>query len=109
VSKTGARKWVFRYSFDKKVRETGLGSANLVTLAEARDKAHAARKLIAAGINHHRQAGRQAAQRFPLHIRLLRGSVLVTKFGEGRNEKHRQQWAITLRYAAPNGITPLTR
>ena len=35
VSKTGAKKWVFRYSFSRKVRETGLGSARLVTLAEA--------------------------------------------------------------------------
>ena len=44
VSPRGARKWVFRFTFGGKVTEMGLGSANLISLAEARDKAHAARK-----------------------------------------------------------------
>ena len=51
VSPTGARKWVFRFTFDGRVTEMGLGSAEIVSLAEARDKAHAARKIRHAGEN----------------------------------------------------------
>jgi hypothetical protein len=51
VSPSGARKWVFRFTFGGKVTEMGLGSANLISLAEARDKAHAARKIRHAGQN----------------------------------------------------------
>jgi Arm DNA-binding domain len=45
VSPSGARKWVYRFSYAGKVTEAGLGSADLVSLAEARDKAHEARTL----------------------------------------------------------------
>jgi hypothetical protein len=50
VSPTGGRKWVFRFSFDGRVTEMGLGSANIVTLAEARAAAHEARKTLVGGI-----------------------------------------------------------
>ncbi len=51
VSDTGARKWVFRYTFAGRVTEMGLGSADSITLAQARDKAHEARKLVSEGVN----------------------------------------------------------
>jgi len=51
VSSTGARKWVFRFPFDGRVTEMGLRSAEIVSLAEARDKAHAGRKIRRAGQN----------------------------------------------------------
>ncbi|MDB5652160.1 MAG: putative phage integrase [Hyphomicrobiales bacterium] len=50
VSKTGARKWVFRFAFERRVTEMGLGSA-AVSLAEARLLAADARKLLAADLN----------------------------------------------------------
>jgi hypothetical protein len=49
VSSTGDRKWVFRFTFDGRVTEMGLRSAEIVSLAEARDKAHAGRKIRGAG------------------------------------------------------------
>jgi Arm DNA-binding domain len=49
VAETGACKWVFRFTWQRKVTETGLGSYPVVGLAEAREKAAAARKLVAAG------------------------------------------------------------
>ena len=49
VSPTGARKWVYRFTYAGRVTEAGLGSANVVSLAEARRKAHDARRLLDAG------------------------------------------------------------
>lgn len=47
---TAERKaWLLRFTRLGKVREMGLGSYPAVSLADARDKAEAARKLLAAG------------------------------------------------------------
>jgi Arm DNA-binding domain len=63
VSKTESRKWVFRFSFDGAVTEEGLGSADVVSLADARKKADESRKLVASGINpiKHKKAAAEAA------------------------------------------------
>jgi hypothetical protein len=45
VSKTGARSWIFRWRRDGKLRDMGLGPLNTISLAEARDKGLACRKL----------------------------------------------------------------
>jgi integrase len=49
VSPTGKKRWVLRYSRDKKVTEATLGSAEFVTLAQARDKAFEFRRDLANG------------------------------------------------------------
>jgi integrase len=101
VSGTGARKWVFRFTFAGRVTEMGLGNA-AVSLAQARDRAAEARKLVAAGVNPieaRREAGRIAAGK-PTFGRCA-DALLAAKASEWRNEKHRQQWAMTLEtYAA---------
>jgi integrase len=51
VSKTGSRSWLLRYQLRGKRRDMGLGVFPQVTLAEARDKAAAARKLAAQGVD----------------------------------------------------------
>ena len=43
--------WLFRYQIDHRERVMGLGSARIVSLAEARAQANAARKLLSAGID----------------------------------------------------------
>lgn len=63
VSETGARKWVFRFTFGGKVTEMGLGSADVVSLAEARAKTDGARKCLDRGespIEQKRQAAKVA-------------------------------------------------
>src|ERR1700752_1407549 len=50
VSPAGNRRWVYRFSYNKRVTES-LGSAATMTVAEARIAANDARKLIASGIN----------------------------------------------------------
>ena len=51
VSKSGAKKWVLRFTIDGKRREMGLGSFPDVGLADARDKATKFRKQASAGID----------------------------------------------------------
>jgi hypothetical protein len=51
VSETGARKWVLRFTWRRRAKEMGLGSAASVPLADAREKAASARRQIAQGLN----------------------------------------------------------
>jgi hypothetical protein len=51
ISPKGARKWVFRFTWQRPVSEAGLGSCPAVSLADAREKASEARKLLASGIS----------------------------------------------------------
>ena len=51
VSKTGARKWVLRFTWRGRAKEMGLGSAVSVPLADARERAATARRKIAQGLN----------------------------------------------------------
>src|SRR5688572_24455948 len=48
VSETGCKTWLFRYTRDKKAHTMSLGSLDDYGLAEARDRASASRKLLAA-------------------------------------------------------------
>ena len=51
VSDTGSRKWVLRFTWRGAAKEMGLGSANDVPLADAREKAADARRTLAKGLN----------------------------------------------------------
>lgn len=102
VAPTGSRKWVYRFSWNGKVTETGLGSAYDVTLAEAREAAADKRKMVKAGINPV-QANRDAAKLSLLvpTFGQAADAYIAAKQGEWRNAKHAAQWAMTLtRYAA---------
>jgi integrase len=108
VSHSGARKWVFRFTHCGRVTEMGLGNA-AVSLAHAREKAAVARKLVAAGVNPieaRREAERIAAGK-PTFGQCA-DALLAAKASEWRNEKHRQQWKMTLEtYAAPLRSRPV--
>ena len=102
VAESGARKWVFRYMRAGKRVEMGLGSVPTVSLAEARQRAADARRLVKAGKDPVavRRAERAAGtdETFgPFALRLI--DTIETAF---RNEKHRAQWRTTLTtYATP--------
>src|SRR5271170_4264786 len=61
-----ARSWVFRYRVDGKLHEMGLGALKTWSLAEARERALAQRKLRGADVPvdpiEHRKAARAAAR-----------------------------------------------
>jgi integrase len=99
VVKPDRRAWQFRFTWQGKERYLGLGSANSVTLAQARLKATEARQKVAAGINP-----------------ILKSADIrvVPTFGEvaedhiaamepiWSSQKHINQWKMTLRVYAKN-------
>lgn len=101
VSKTGRRTWVFRFSWQGRRPEMGLGNFDDLPLIDARDAAAAARKLVRAGIN---PIEARRAERIERQSRRLFGDVadelIAAKSHEWRNEKHREQWRISLEKAA---------
>lgn len=51
ITKAGVKSWLFRFMRDGKAHGMGLGATHTVSLAEARQKALEARKLLADGLN----------------------------------------------------------
>jgi len=103
VSTSGARKWVFRFSFGGKVTELGLGGAGTVGLAQARDRALEARQMVAAGknpIEARREAAKAEAAKPTFGA--MADAFIEAKKSEWRNDKHQAQWKMTLEvYALP--------
>ncbi|MEJ1156650.1 tyrosine-type recombinase/integrase [Prosthecomicrobium sp. N25] len=112
VTGKGAAKWTFRFMRDGRAREMGLGAYDAagvdgLTLAEARDAAADARKLLKKGVDPIEQrrsdaaakgVGRAAEQTFEAVAEML----VSSQESGWRNEKHRAQWRSTLRtYAYP--------
>jgi Arm DNA-binding domain len=96
VSRTGARKWIFRFTSGGKPNEMGVGGA-AVTLAQARDRAADARKFVASGINPitARREARMASAAKPTFGQCAE-ALLAAKSSEWRNARHRAQWRMTL-------------
>ena len=102
---TGAKKWVLRFLWQGKAREMGLGSYPEVGLAEARERALAGRRLARSGVDP--IAERRQDRRVPTFGELA--DEVVAEQGKGfRNDKHKAQWAMTLRgCAAPLRSMPV--
>lgn len=98
VAGSGSRSWIFRYSMDGKTRDMGLGSASVVTLAEAREKAQEARRLKAKGIDPiSAAAAERAAKRVDgVTFRQVAEAYVAAHRAGWRNPKHVQQWENTL-------------
>jgi hypothetical protein len=98
--------WLFRYQIDKRERVMGLGSARVVSLAEARAKANDLRKLLAAGIDpiSHRDAARAKRRAADLHTATFRQclDLLIASHGDQWSKKHLGQWRSSMStYAKP--------
>src|SRR6516165_97573 len=105
VSHEGTRKWVLRFTWRGKAREMGLGTPATVSLADAREKAAQARRMVAQGLDpiHERKRDR-GTPTFAEMADQVR-EALSTGF---RNEKHKAQWKSTLAvYAASLGDKPV--
>jgi integrase len=100
VEPTGAKRWVLRTVVQGRRRDIGLGSARLIALAEAREKAAAYRRTARADgdpIAVHRQA-QKPAPTFEEAARI----VHAQHSRAWQNQKHITQWLSTLsRYAFP--------
>ncbi|MBP2497809.1 integrase [Methylobacterium sp. PvP062] len=107
VTGKGGKSWIFRYTLKGKSREMGLGPVNTFSLAEARDKAQACRKLCYEGIDpiemrrERRQEAAVEAAKAVTFRTCAEGYVEAHKAG-WRNGKHVAQWSATLEaYAYP--------
>jgi integrase len=94
VEPSGAKRWVLRTIVHGRRRDIGLGSARLVSLAEAREKANLYRKTARAG-------GDPIAERRKAHVLMPtfeQSARLVHAHHSGawRNPKHAAQWINTL-------------
>ena len=104
VGPTGGKSWILRTAVHGRRREIGLGSASLVSLAEAREEARRLRKLARAG-GDPLAARRRESLTFAQATERVHANLVPTF----RNPKHAAQWLAALeRYAYPTlGERPL--
>jgi integrase len=108
ITPSGARSWIFRYRVAGRERQMGLGPLELVSLAQAREKARAARLQRYNGEDPlGGRAGRRpaAANAAPVSVTFKDAMVAYIDMNKAawRNEKHIQQWSSTLEtYAVPH-------
>ncbi len=100
VGKSGSKSWLFRYMQHRKEHWMGLGGFPDVSLAEAREKALACRKLLREGTDpiQHRRAGLATAQLEAARAVTFKECALayIEAHRPGwKNVKHAQQWANT--------------
>ncbi|SAL79146.1 phage integrase [Caballeronia choica] len=103
----GGKSWVFRFRQHGRLREMGLGSLQLVSLAEARQRCIEARRKLHDGDDPIEL--RRATRREKKHAAAQRrtfseaaAECIANKRCEWRNVKHGQQWENTLAtYAFP--------
>lgn len=107
ITPSGSKSWLFRYMLAGKAHGMGLGPTHTISLAEARQKALEARKLLLDGLNplEVKKEARQAqalerAKRMTFD-QCAKAYIEAHKAG-WKNEKHIQQWTNTIEaYASP--------
>lgn len=101
VGPTGNKSWLFRFMLAGKAREMGLGAVADLSLAEARETATAARRLVKAGTDpiEARQATRitvRYEQARSMTFSQCAEAYIAAHEASWRNPKHRQQWRNTM-------------
>jgi hypothetical protein len=107
ISRGGTKSWVLRYKVDGKSRHLGLGPLHAISLAQARERAMDARRLLADGSDPieakrvSRAAARFEAATAMTFKQCAEAYVNAHKAG-WRSVKHAAQWKATLAaYAEP--------
>jgi integrase len=99
ITPSGAKSWLYRYRApgSGRIREMGLGSAEAVTLAEARRAADDAKRLQREGQDplEARRTSKVVRQQVP-SFRDLAESVIAQKAPGWKSAKHAAQWRATL-------------
>jgi integrase len=95
VSATGRKRWVLRYSRDKRVTEASLGSVEFVGLAQAREKAFDFRRKLTNGET-------PATSKVRITFGHVAGDVLAAKVARfKRGSSSESTWHRCLHYLAP--------
>jgi integrase len=108
----GGKSWLFRFKLHGKATWMGLGSVDVLTLAEAREKAAACRRMVANGLNpidQRREAQEAAREAHGQTFQSVAERYIAAHKAEWRNAKHAAQWESTLSlYAYPHfGTRPV--
>jgi integrase len=107
VTQAGGRSWIFTYSLRGRAREMGLGSANRVTLAEARDERDKCNRLLRDHIDpieHRKRQRAEASLADAATITFKEAAAAYTAAHRAglKNRKSAAQWVSTLAtYAEP--------
>jgi integrase len=106
IAANGSRSWTFRYGAQGR-HHFGLGSLDIVTLKEARERARQARLLLLDGkdpITERRtqRAARRLAEAKSITFAAAAATFISSHHSAWKNEKNRRQWQETLAtYAYP--------
>ena len=100
IAQSGTRQWTFFFQLNGTQREMGLGSAGPggITLAEAREKAIEARRLLAEGIDpiEARISAKATAKVAGVKFGKFADEYVKSHKSEWSNAKHAAQWSMTL-------------
>lgn len=100
VTKSGSKTWLYRFTINGKTREMGLGSLQTVSLANARELATDARKLVAAKNDPIEDRDKRSAEdtvnQAGATFREVAEAYIARNETGWKNPKHRQQWRNTL-------------
>ncbi|MGO4673312.1 tyrosine-type recombinase/integrase [Bosea sp. 2YAB26] len=108
IDPTGARRWLFLFRWQGKLKEMGLGGISTKSLAEARVAASAARKLAASGINPIAAKKAAALAKAPKTFGDFADEMLLSILPGYKNVRHKAQWSRALNhYAEPIRSKPL--
>jgi integrase len=113
IAKDGRRRWLFRFWWQGRTCDMGLGGSPEISLAEARDRASDARTLLRKGVNPVEERERLAAEARRLAAAKRTFGAVADEVLAGlrpgwRNKKHAYQWehALTV-HAAPLRAKPV--
>jgi integrase len=101
------KSWMFRFTFDGKRRDMGIGSYPEMSLEKARDRAHELRRIVKSGVDPIEQrkadqAAKRAEQNNAVTFAYCAEQYIESHRHGWKNAKHAQQWANTLeQYAYP--------
>jgi integrase len=101
VTPTLARMWLYRFQLNGQRRDMGLGAVDLFSLAEARQRALEARKLVADGTDpiearHARRTAATVSMAKAMSFKECADAYIAAHRAGWRNPKHAAQWPATL-------------
>ena len=107
ITVAGVKSWLFRFMREGKAHGMGLGATHTISLAEARQKALDARKLLADGLNPMAVKKQKLLEVALERAKMMTFDQCATTYIEAhkaswKNAKHIDQWTNTLAtYASP--------
>ena len=107
ITKTGAKSWLFRFMIEGRAFGMGLGATHTISLAEARQRALEARKMLTDGINpltvkRQSQEARALERAKMMTFDQCATAYIAAHKASWSNAKHADQWTSTLAtYASP--------